>query len=95
MAFKEYRSDDVAAYVDASVSSLLEMLEAALADDKPSENVEETPTVDPTSDTLGNKARTLVHKTLDQLLSGDIVLENAQELIATIQAVRDVQTVGN
>ena len=43
---------------------------------------------------LIDKVELLVHDTLDQLLTGEIALENAQELIATIQAVDMAINVG-
>lgn len=57
-------------------------------------NAVEDELIDLSTLSLVDKVELLTHDTLDQLLTGEAVLENAQELIATIQAVDMVISVG-
>jgi len=57
-------------------------------------NAVEAGTIDLSTLSLTDKVELLTHDTLNQLLIGEIALENAQELIATIQAVDMAINVG-
>jgi len=101
MAFRENKTTDELEALERLVASVLGLPHYGEPDEDlcgdcgveevPDEDVIDGP-IDLDEKSLIEKAEMLCHDTLNNLLAGNIVLENASELIQTIQAVANMKT---
>ena len=88
MAFRSKPTQEEQQAATDVVNELFELIHGAEANEAWDPN-DESQVDDDTTPRQGLTAKldTVMHNTLDQLIDGSIRVENAQELIATIQAV--------